>query len=108
MLYFSLAYGLFTIVGGLIGFLKVGSTTSLLAGSLSGALIIASALAYIRGRMIGFYGLIVLSIALFGWFLKGYLATGKVMPALIMVVLSAANLAGVLLFKRPNQHTALR
>lgn len=108
MLYFSLAYGLFTIVGGLIGFLKVGSMASLIAGGVSGALVILSAIAYIRGRMIGFYGLIIMSLALFGWFLKGYLATGKLMPALIMVVLSAANLLGVLLFKRPSQHTALR
>lgn len=101
-------YGLFTIVGGVIGFIKAGSVVSLVAGLASGLAIITSTLAYIRGQMIGFFLLVGISLILGGWFFNGYLATGKVMPQLLMVVLSVGNLIGLLLLKRPSQHTALR
>ncbi len=108
MLYFSMFYGLFTIVGGVIGFIKAGSVISLAAGVISGLAIITSTLAYIRGQMIGFILLIGISLMLGGWFLNGYLATEKFMPQMLMVILSTLNLVGLLLLKRPSQHTALR
>jgi hypothetical protein len=42
-----------------------------------------------------------------GWFLKGYLATGKIMPAAVMTLLSALNLLVLLVFKKPSQHQPL-
>lgn len=108
MLNFSLLYGLLAIVGGIIGFIKAGSEVSLIAGLLSGAAIITSTLAYMRGQMLGYWVLMLLSIMLGGWFLNGFMATGKIMPQLVMTLMSAANLAILLTVKRPSQHTALR
>jgi len=107
MLNISLFYGLLALVGGIIGFIKAGSMASLIAGSISGILIIVSTLAYIRGRVAGYYALLTITVLVGGWFLKGYLTTGKVFPAAVMTLLSALNLLILLVFKKPSQHQPL-
>ena len=107
MLNISLFYGLLALVGGIIGFIKAGSMASLIAGSISGILIIVSTLAYIRGRVAGYYALLTIAVLVGGWFLKGYLTTGKVFPAAVMTLLSALNLLILLVFKKPSQHQPL-
>ena len=107
MLNISLFYGLLALVGGIIGFIKAGSMASLIAGSISGILIIVSTLAYIRGRVAGYYALLTITVLVGGWFLKGYLTTGKIFPAAVMTLLSALNLLILLVFKKPSQHQPL-
>ncbi|MFN8614752.1 MAG: TMEM14 family protein [Vampirovibrionales bacterium] len=104
MLNFSLAYGLLALTGGLIGFLKAGSMASLVAGTISGCAIIVSTLAYIRGRLAGYYALLAISLLVGGWFIKGYLATGKLFPAGLMALVSVLNIGLLAFFKKPSQH----
>jgi uncharacterized membrane protein (UPF0136 family) len=105
MVYFAIFYGIFTIVGGLIGYFKAGSTISLVMGLVSGLAIIGCTLAWMKDRLWGYYTLIVISLLLGGWFLKGFLAEGKIMPHAVMVVLSLVNLVGLLLKGRKTHPT---
>jgi len=85
---YFIIFGLLTIVGGVIGYVKAGSTASIVAGSISGiALIVA---AYLLPGNVAF-GLIiagVVSVALAGKFIPDFMKTGKVMPAGLMAILS--------------------
>ncbi len=82
-------YGLFTLIGGFIGYLKAGSRASLIAGGISGIVLLSCV-----------YGLIWASTAAAGLSLAVALVLGvrflgtwskkrRVMPDLLMVVLSA-------------------
>jgi uncharacterized membrane protein (UPF0136 family) len=86
---YFIVFGLLTIVGGVIGYVKAGSTASIIAGSISGiALIVAAFL--LPGNAVS--GLIIAgvgSILLAGRFIPAFVKTGKIMPAGLMAVLSA-------------------
>src|SRR3954470_8519031 len=85
---YFIIFGILTIVGGVIGYVKAGSTASIIAGSISGlGLIVAACL--LPGNIAP--GLIiagVVSVALAGRFIPAFMNTGKVMPAGLMAVLS--------------------
>ena len=87
-------FGALTIAGGILGFVKAGSRPSLIAGTISGALLlVAGYLAGSTGRL----GLIMglgISAALASRFVRTYRTSKKVMPAGVMAVL---GLAGVVL-----------
>jgi uncharacterized membrane protein (UPF0136 family) len=92
-------FGALTIAGGVVGFVKAKSKASLIAGSISGVLLLLSGyLVGTSGKPGLFLGLIV-SGALAGRFVAVYLQSKKVMPAGVMaalgvigVVLTAASL----------------
>jgi uncharacterized membrane protein (UPF0136 family) len=98
--YFSLFYGVLTIIGGVIGYATAGSPMSLIAGSVFGLLIIGAALAYLKHKPIGYTGLIILSVILAAFFGYRYTLTEAMMPAGMMVILSIANLVGLILQNR--------
>jgi len=85
---YFIIFGLLTIVGGVIGYVKAGSTASIIAGAISGiALIVA---AYLLPENVGL-GLIiagVVSVALAGRFIPAFMKTGTLMPAGLMAALS--------------------
>lgn len=85
---YFIIFGLLTIVGGVIGYVKAGSTASIIAGSVSGiALIIAAFL--LQGNLV--LGLAIaglVSILLAGRFIPAFMKTGQAMPAGLMSVLS--------------------
>ena len=96
-------FGAFTILGGVIGFVKAGSKASLIAGGISGALLLLAG--YLIGAGNAQVGLIlglVLSLALAGQFLPKFLKTKKIMPPGIMALLSIIGLVltALNLFKR--------
>jgi uncharacterized membrane protein (UPF0136 family) len=101
MAYFALLYGLLTIVGGVIGYMKAGSMVSIIAGGISGALILASAVALLQGKPLGYFGLIGLSAALAVFFGIRFFQSWAFMPAGMMIALSLITLIG-LLIKRPD------
>lgn len=101
MTYFAFVYGILTIVGGLIGYFKAGSQASLISGGLSGLLILASAFALLKGKPLGYYGLLGLSLLLAVFFGMRFFKAWAFMPAGLMLTLSVITLIG-LLVKRPE------
>jgi uncharacterized membrane protein (UPF0136 family) len=86
-------FGLLSIVGGTMGFVKAKSRPSLLAGGLSGLLLIVAG--YLLGTANSRAGLIlgiVLSVALAGRFVPSFLKTKKALPAGMMAVLSVIGI----------------
>jgi len=85
---YFLVFGLFTIVGGLMGYVKAGSTASLVAGSISGGLLLVAAFLLPNYQVAGLALAAVVSIALAGRFVPAFIKTGQVMPAGLISLLS--------------------
>lgn len=95
----SFIYGLLTILGGLMGYLKAGSKKSLYSGILFGVLIILAAWAMVANELAGYYGLIVLSLMLAIVFTIRFIKTKAFMPAGLMLMLSLLMIIGLSLTK---------
>ena len=85
---YFIIFGLLTIIGGVIGFVKAGSTASIIAGSISGVLLFVAALLLPQNLAVGLILAGVVSILLAGKFVPAFLKTGQAMPAGLMSVLS--------------------
>ena len=86
-IYFMI-FGLLTIVGGVIGYVKAGSTASIIAGSISGIALIVAAYLLPGNVVAGLAVAGIVSILLAGRFIPAFMKTGKVMPAGMMAILS--------------------
>ena len=85
---YFIVFGLLTIVGGVMGYVKAGSTASLIAGGISGVALLAAAFLLPGNVALGLIIAGVVSVALAGRFIPNFMQTGKVMPAGLMAVLS--------------------
>ena len=85
-------YGLFSLTGGLIGYLKAKSTASLLAGCGSGGLLLVCAYGIRQGNRAAALGGLAIAIALGARFSMTWLQKRRIMPDALMVLLSAATL----------------
>lgn len=90
---FYLIFGVFSIVGGLIGYLKAGSFASLVAGGISGILLIVAAFLLPTHLTAGLIIALIISLLLAGRFLPAFFRRGKIMPDAIMALLSLAGIA---------------
>jgi uncharacterized membrane protein (UPF0136 family) len=88
---YFIIFGLLTIVGGVIGYVKAGSTASIVAGAISGIALIVAAFLLPGNAAVGLIIAGIVSIALAGWFIRGFMQTGKMMPAGLMALLSAVG-----------------
>jgi len=61
-------YGLVSVIGGIIGYVKANSTPSLIAGGIAGILLLVCAFGVSRLPVWSFVGAIVISVALLGKF----------------------------------------
>jgi uncharacterized membrane protein (UPF0136 family) len=86
---YFIIFGLLTIVGGVMGYVKAGSTASIIAGSISGVLLLVAAFLLPAHLALGLALAALISIALAGRFIPAFIRTGHVMPAGLMSVLSA-------------------
>ena len=95
-------YGIFNLVGGGIGYLKAKSRVSLIAGSISGGLLLFCAYGIGHGSRAALLGSLAIAFVLGARFLGTWLKNRRVMPDLLMILFSAAALlaAGVLLARR--------
>ena len=89
---YFIVFGLLTIVGGVMGYVKAGSTASLIAGSISGILLLVAAFLLPHNIAIGLALAAVVSIALAGRFVPAFLKTHQIMPAGLMSVLSVIGI----------------
>lgn len=85
---YFIIFGLLTIVGGVIGYVKAGSTASLIAGSVSGIALIVAAWLLPGNLALGLAIAGLVSILLAGRFIPAYMKTGQMMPAGLMSALS--------------------
>jgi uncharacterized membrane protein (UPF0136 family) len=85
---YFIIFGLLTIAGGVIGFVKAGSTASIIVGSISGIALIVAAYLLPGNLVLGLAIAGLVSILLAGRFIPAFLKTGQVMPAGLMSTLS--------------------
>lgn len=84
--YYYIVFGILCIVGGALGYARARSKASIIAGGVSGALLI---LAGILGNGLVAYTIaIVVSILLLAHFGRSFVASRKPMPAIPMILLS--------------------
>jgi len=89
---YFIIFGILTIAGGIIGYVKAGSTVSIIAGSISGVLLLLAAWLMPEHRAAGLVVALVVSLLLAAQFIPKFFRTFKVMPAGLMSVLSAIGI----------------
>jgi len=89
-------FGALTIVGGIVGYLKAGSVASIIAGSITGVLLLVAAFLLPEHRTIGLATALIVSLLLAAQFVPKFLQTGRVMPAGLMSILSAIGIIAVI------------
>ena len=85
---YFIVFGLLTIAGGIMGYVKAGSAPSIIAGSISGILLIIAAWLIPQNQFAGLLMSGVVSLLLIGYFLPKFLRTHAIMPAGVMSLLS--------------------
>jgi len=90
-LYF-LVFGALTIIGGIIGYVKAGSLPSIIAGAITGVLLLVAGFLLPEHRAAGIATAFVVSFVLAAQFVPKFIRTGKMMPAGMMSILSVIGL----------------
>ncbi len=91
----AVGYGILAIVGGILGYAKAGSRTSLISGLVSGILLIVAGIAYQQNMAWGLPLAAVVTVALIGVFAVRYFKTRKFMPSGLMVLAGLLAVAGL-------------
>jgi uncharacterized membrane protein (UPF0136 family) len=89
---YFIVFGVLTIAGGIIGYVSKGSVPSIVAGTISGLLLIAGALLLPNHVAVGLGIDLVVSLLLTGQFVPKFIQTGKAMPAGMMSILSVIGI----------------
>ncbi len=94
---YFIIFGLLTIAGGGMGYVKAGSTDlSLISGSISGLLLLVAGI-LLPGRLVAGFALGgILSLLLVGCFLPRFFRTSKMMPTGMMSLLSILGMVFVI------------
>jgi uncharacterized membrane protein (UPF0136 family) len=93
---YFIVFGVLTIVGGIVGYLKAGSVASIIAGSITGVLLLVAAFLLPEHRTIGLATALIVSLLLAAQFVPKFLRTARVMPAGMMSILSAIGIIAVI------------
>ena len=89
---YFIVFGILTIAGGVIGYVKAGSMASIVAGSLTGILLLAAAFLLPQNLGAGLALGVIVSLLLAIQFVPKLIQTGKAMPAGMMSVLSVIGI----------------
>jgi uncharacterized membrane protein (UPF0136 family) len=89
---YFIIFGILTIAGGIIGYVKAGSVPSIIAGSVTGVLLLVAAFLLPQHRAVGLATAFIISLLLAGQFIPKFLRTGRLMPAGMMSVLSVIGI----------------
>jgi len=85
---YFIVFGALTIAGGVVGYVKAGSVASIIAGSVTGILLLVAPFLLPEHRAIGLATALVVSLLLAAQFVPKFIRTGRVMPAGMMSILS--------------------
>lgn len=89
LFYYFVVFGILTIVGGTMGYVKAKSRPSLIAGGASGILLlVAAGLMNSTYFQVGVILGLIISLALAGRFVPAFIRTRAPMPAGLMSILS--------------------
>lgn len=88
-------YGLFTLAGGAVGFVKAKSLASLVAGSLAGTSLLACAAGMRQGSLAAALGSLLVALLLGVRFAATWRRRHRLMPDLLMVLFSAVTVIAV-------------
>lgn len=91
--FYLIFFGVVTAVGGVMGFVKAKSKASLIAGSISGILLVVAGLLARQGNKNGLILGLVVAVALLGRFGAVFAKTRAMVPAGIMSLLSVIAIA---------------
>jgi len=89
---YFLIFGVLTIAGGIIGYVKAGSVPSIIAGSITGILLLVAAFLLPEHRAVGLATALIISLLLAGQFVPKFLRTGRAMPAGLISILSVIGI----------------
>ncbi len=89
---YFIVFGVLTIAGGILGYVKAGSLPSIIAGSITGVLLLIGGSLLPEHRAIGLATGFVISLLLAAQFIPKFIRTGKAMPAGMMSILSVIGL----------------
>ena len=89
---YFIIFGALTIVGGVIGYVKAGSVPSIIAGAITGVLLLAAGFLLPEHRAAGLAIAFITSLLLAAQFVPKFMRTGKAMPAGMMSILSVIGL----------------
>ena len=90
-LYF-IVFGILTVAGGVVGYVKAGSLASIVAGAITGVLLLVAAFLLPEHRPIGLATAFIISLLLAAQFVPKFIRTGRVMPAGMMSILCVIGL----------------
>jgi uncharacterized membrane protein (UPF0136 family) len=85
---YFIVFGALTIAGGVVGYVKAGSVASIIAGSITGVLLLVAAFLLPEHRAMGLATAFIISLLLAAQFVPKFIRTGRVMPAGMMSILS--------------------
>jgi uncharacterized membrane protein (UPF0136 family) len=94
---YFIVFGVLTIVGGVVGYVKAGSVASIIAGSITGVLLLLAAFLLPEHRAIGLATAFIISLLLAAQFLPKFIRTGRVMPAGTMSILSVIGVIAAII-----------
>jgi uncharacterized membrane protein (UPF0136 family) len=89
---YFIIFGILTIAGGIVGYVKAGSLPSIIAGSITGVLLLIAGSLLPEHRTAGLATGLVISLLLAAQFIPKFLRTGKAMPAGMMSILSVIGI----------------
>jgi uncharacterized membrane protein (UPF0136 family) len=89
---YLIVFGVLTVAGGVVGYVKAGSVASIIAGSITGVLLLVAAFLLPEHRAIGLATAFIISLLLAAQFAPKFIRTGRVMPAGMMSILSVIGI----------------
>ncbi len=99
---YYLIFAVLTIVGGVIGYLKVKSIVSLFSGAISGVLLIASSLLLRERPILACVIALCVSVLLAGKFVPDFIHKRAIVPGGLMAFLSALSIVVTILALLPK------
>jgi uncharacterized membrane protein (UPF0136 family) len=89
---YFIVFGILTIAGGVVGYVKAGSVASIVAGGITGVLLLVAAFLLPECQIVGLATACIVSLLLAAQFVPKFLRTGRVMPAGMMSILSVIGI----------------